>query len=398
VVILLIHNFYQQLGGEDRIFEAESRLLEDNGHRVLRYTVHNDQIAGMHPLGMAAVSLWNRSVYSEIRTLIRTERPDVIHFHNTFPLISPAAYYAAKAEHTPVVQGLPNYRLLCPNAIFLRQGRICEDCMGRKVPWPGVIHTCYRNNRAASAVVATMLTVHRALRTWTKMVDVYIALTEFARQKFIQGGLPADRIVVKPNFVYPDPGPGRGQGDYALFVGRLSPEKGLDTLLEASKCLGEKMRLKIVGEGPLAPQVAEAARHSSRIDWQGGLSNEQVMAAMKDAQVLLFPSVWYEGFPVVIVEAYAAGLPVIASQLGSMSSLINPGHTGLFFRPGSSEDLAAQVEWALGHSGELARMRREARQEFEARYTAERNYEQLLDIYRIATERARSRNGRSASV
>jgi glycosyltransferase involved in cell wall biosynthesis len=388
MVILLVHNFYQQLGGEDRIFEAEASLLADKGHRVLRYTVHNDQISAMSSLAVAAATLWNRSIYRDIRALIRRDRPDVVHFHNTFPLISPAAYYAAKAEGIPVVQRLPNYRLLCPNALFFRQGQVCEDCMGRVVPWPAVAHACYRDNRMASSVVATMLTLHRILRTWTETVDVYIALTEFARQKFIQGGLPADKIVVKPNFIYPDPGPGTGQGNYALFVGRLSPEKGIDILLEAGKRLGGNVRLKIVGDGPLASNVAEAAQSSTRIEWQMVLSKEQVVKVMKEARVLLFPSVCYEGFPVVIAEAYAVGLPVIGSQLGSMSSLINPGHTGLFFRTGSSDDLVAQLEWSFQNPNELARMRREARQEFEARYSAERTYEQLLGIYHIARGRA----------
>lgn len=389
--ILLIHNAYQQLGGEDRVFEAEAALLEEKGHLVRRYTIRNDQIVGMKPLVLAAATLWNRSVYREIRALIRREHPHLVHFHNTFPLISPAAYYAAKAENTPVVQRLPNYRLLCPNALFLRQGRVCEDCMGRMVPWPGVIHACYKGSRAASAVVATMLTVHKALRTWTEMVDVYIVLTEFARQKFIQGGLPAEKIIVKPNFVYPDPGPGEGKGGYVLFVGRLSPEKDLDTLLEAGKCLGEKVRLKIVGDGPLAPQVAEATRQFPWIEWQGRLSKEKVLAFMQEAQVLLFPSVVYEGFPVVIAEAYAAGLPVICSELGSMSSLIDPGRTGLFFCTGNPKDLVAQVEWALRHPVELARMRREARQEFEAKYTADQNYEKLMNIYHLVMDRARKR-------
>ena len=387
MVILLVHNYYQQLGGEDRVFEAEAALLEDKGHRILRYTVRNEQIVGMKPLVVAAGTLWNRSVYRDIRALIRKERPDVVHFHNTFPLISPSAYYAAKAEGTAVVQRLPNYRLLCPNALFLRNGRVCEDCMGHLVPWPGVLHACYRGSRAASAVVTSMLTMHKVLRTWTEMVDVYVVLTEFARQKFIQGGLPAEKIVVKPNFVYPDPGPGEGQGGYTLFVGRLSVEKGLDTLLEAGKRLGSKVRLKIVGDGPLAPQVAEAAREFPWIEWQGMMSKDQVLALMKDAQVLLFPSVWYEGFPVVIAEAYAVGLPVIGSKLGSMCSLIEPGRTGLFFRAGDPEDLAAQVDWALGHPVELARMRQEARQEFEAKYTATQNYENLIDIYHLAMER-----------
>jgi glycosyltransferase involved in cell wall biosynthesis len=383
-VTALLHNHYQQLGGEDQVFAAEAGLLEARDHRVLRYTMHNDQVSGLNPLTLAKATVWNGEVYRELRALMRGERPQVAHFHNTFPLISPAAYYAAKAEGVPVVQTLHNYRLLCPNALFFRDGRVCEDCLGKSVPWPGVIHACYRGSRPASAAVAAMLTAHRGLGTWTRTVDVYIALTEFARQKFIQGGIPAEKIVVKPNFVYPDPGSGEGRGEYALFVGRLSPEKGVDTLLEAWEQLGGRIPVKIVGEGPLEDRVAEATQKLEGVEWLGKQSGERVMALMKEARVLLLPSLCHENFPRVVIEAYAAGLPVVGGDQGSVAALISPGSTGLHFRSGDPEDLAAQVDWALAHPAELAGMRREARAEFEAKYTAEENYRRLMDIYGLA--------------
>lgn len=232
-----------------------------------------------------------------------------------------------------------------------------------------------------------MLAAHRALGTWTGVVDKYIVLTEFARRKFVEGKLPAEKIVVKPNFVQPDPLAGEGRGRYALFVGRLSQEKGVETLLAAWESLGKKIQIKIVGDGPLGPVVAEAARRFDGVEWLGSQPRDRVLALMKDARALLFPSVWYEGFPMVIAEAYAVGLPVIASDLGSMSSLITHRRTGLHFRPGDPRDLVAQVEWAWTHPEELARMRLEAREEFEFEYTAERNYRLLMDVYRAAVDR-----------
>jgi glycosyltransferase involved in cell wall biosynthesis len=333
---------------------------------------------------LVKATLWNQAVYRELRALIRRERPQVAHFHNTFPLISPAAYYAARAEGVPVVQTLHNYRLLCPNALFFREGRVCEDCLGKTFPWPGVAHACYRGSRPASGTIAAMLSAHRTLGTWKGAVNLYIALTEFARRKFVEGGLPSEKIVVKPNFVHPDPGMGQGRGDYVLFVGRLSKEKGLDTLLAAQEQLGKEVQLKLVGDGPLAPRVAEAARRQ-KLEWLGQLPKDQVLGLMKEARALIFPSLWYEGFPMVIAEAYAVGLPVIASDLGSMSSLIDHRRTGLRFRPGDPKDLAAQVRWAVAHPAELGLMRRAARAKFEAEYAAERNYQLLLEIYERAT-------------
>ena len=385
--ILAVHNRYQRPGGEDQVFVDETALLEARNHRVLRYEVHNDQVERVNRLTLAKDTVWSTSAYRELGALIRRERPDVVHFHNTLPLVSPAGYYAARAEGVPVIQTLHNYRLLCPVALFFRDGRVCEDCMGKAVPWPGVVHGCYRGSRAASGVIATMLTVHRALRTWTEMVDVYVALTEFARNKFIEGGLPAGKIVVKPNFVAPDPGQGQGGGGYALFVGRLAPEKGTGTMLAAWDRLGTRIPLKIVGDGPLRDRVVEAAARQSNVEWLGHRPVEEVHALMGKADMLVFPSQWYETFGRVAAEAFAAGTPVIAANIGAVAELVEHGRTGLKFRPGDPEDLVTQVEWALSHPAELRRMREEVRAEFEAKYTAERNYRTLMEIYEAALER-----------
>ncbi|MDQ2671259.1 MAG: glycosyltransferase family 4 protein [Actinomycetota bacterium] len=384
--ILAVHNRYQRPGGEDQVFVDETALLEARDHRVLRYEVHNDQVERVNRLTLAKDTVWNTPVYRELGALIRRERPDVVHFHNTLPLVSPAGYYAARAEGVPVIQTLHNYRLLCPVALFFRDGRVCEDCMGKAVPWPGVVHKCYRGSRAASGVIAAMLTVHRVLRTWTEMVDVYIALTEFARSKFIEGGLPAGKIVVKPNFVAPDPGRGQGGGGYALFVGRLAPEKGTGTMLAAWERLGTRIPLKIVGDGPLRDRVVGAAKRS-KVEWLGHRPVKEVHALMGKADMLVFPSEWYETFGRVAAEAFATGTPVIAADIGAVAELVEHGRTGLIFRPGDPEDLVAQVEWALSHPAELRIMRDEARAEFEAKYTAERNYRALMEIYEAALGR-----------
>lgn len=381
--ILVVHNYYQQTGGEDQIFATECALLEARGHEVRRYTVHNDQIKGMNPLILAKATVWNSDIYQQLRTLVHQERPQIVHFHNTFPLISPAAYYAVKAEGVPVVQTLHNYRLLCLNAYFFRDGHTCEDCLGKLVPWPGVVHNCYRS-RAASSTLAAMLPIHSLLGTWMKAVDVFIAYSKFAHNKFIQGGLPANKIAFKTNFLHPAPCPGQGKGGYGLFVGRLSPEKGLSTLLAAWETLGSKVPLKIVGDGPLSQQVAEAVERVPGVEWLGLQSLTKVYELMGEAAFLVFPSEWYETFGRVAIEAFAKGTPVIAADIGAVAELVDHGRTGLRFRPGDPEDLRAKVEWTLAHPGELAQMRREARVEFEAKYTAEQNYQILMSIYERA--------------
>jgi len=388
--IMLVHNYYINPGGEDQVFAAELKMLQEKGNNVFICTPENRQLERIPRVRAAIYTLWNTMVYRAIRQRIREVQPNVIHIHNTFPLASPAVIHAARAEGIATVQTLHNYRLICPNALFYREGKICELCKGKYIPWPSLAHACYRNSRAASAVVASMLTLHRAIGTWSRMVDVYIALTEFARNKFIEGGLPKEKIVVKPNFVYPDPGQGNGKGGYALFVGRLSPEKGVRTLIAAWEKIGAKMPLTIIGGGTMESDIATAANKMVGIEYLGRRPREQVIDLMKRAAFLIFPSEWYEGFPMTIAEAYATGLPVIASNLGSMASLIDDGRTGLHFRPGDPEDLADKVDWLLSHPVELANMRKEARAEYEAKYTAERNYRMLMEIYERAISVARS--------
>lgn len=394
--VLVVHNFYQQGGGEDQVFWAETQALREWGVNVTTYTVHNDVIQQGSHLKTALGTLWNARAARTLAQLVERDRIDIVHFHNTFPLISPAAYRAVRARGAAVVQTLHNFRLLCVNALLFREGHVCEACLGQTLPWPGVQHACYRGSRAGSAVVAGMLTAHRLLGTYERDVDVYIALTPFARDKLIQGGLPADKLVVKPNFLKDAAAVGaevvEGRGDsYALFVGRLSREKGVATLLRAWGELGERLPLKIAGDGPLAPVVEQGARDLPGVEWLGRQPSPRVLELMRGAQMLIFPSEWYEGFSVTLLEAFASGLPVVASDLGSMPTIVEHGRTGRVFCAGDADDLAAQVRWLLDHPREHAAMRRAARQEYETRYTAGRNMAELLEIYRLALSRRMAR-------
>jgi glycosyltransferase involved in cell wall biosynthesis len=384
VKVIVCHNFYQQPGGEDQVFADETALLESHGHAVVRFTVHNDAVAGTGKLALVGKTIWNRSIAREIGELVRRERADVVHFHNTFPLISPAAYYAARKAGAAVVQTLHNYRLLCPGAMFLRDGNLCETCLGR-APVAAVVHKCYRGSRAASAATAAMLMSHRAVATYGTRVDAYVALTEFGREKFIAGGLPAARVVVKPNFVSPDPGAGDGRGGYAVFVGRLAPGKGLETLVEAWTRHSPGMPLKVLGDGPLADVVRGAA--GSGVEWLGRRPLAEVYDAIGSAALLVMPSVWFEGLPKTLIESFAKGTPVVATRLGALAECVAPGRTGLHFERGDAADLARQVKCLAGDEAARTAMRAECRREYEARYTAEHNYRMLTEIYRGALER-----------
>lgn len=385
--ILSIHNRYKIRGGEDESRELEERLMSDRGHTVDVYEENNDQLNSMGAAKVALKTIWSEESFNIVRQRLRQAQYNIVHVQNFFPLISPSVYYAAQSEGVPVVQTLRNYRLLCPNALFFRNGQVCQDCMGKIVPYPGIVHSCYRQNTIASAGVATMISFHRAMRTWTRKVDTYIALTEFARQKFIEGGLPADQIFVKPNFVHPDPGVGAGAGGYALYVGRLSVEKGLDTLLTAWDRLHLQIPLKIVGDGPLAPLVEAATQRLSNVEWLGRRSMSEVHTLMGNAIFVIFPSKWYETFGRVAVESFAKGTPVIASDIGAISELIDHQQTGLYFKPGDSEDLVEKVQWLLSQPDLITRMRKACRLEFEKKYTEAENYQRMLEIYQIAQSR-----------
>lgn len=379
--ILVVHNHYQQRGGEDAVVADETRLLAARGHEVIRFTAHNDEVAGLSRGALALRTVWSRPAYRALRQVIARERPAVAHVHNTLPLLSPSVYYAASAERLPVVQTLHNYRLMCPAAVCYRDGHVCTDCVGKAVAWPAVQHACYRNDRPASAVVTAMLATHRALGTWRRQPAVYIALTELARRMFVEAGLPADKLMVKPNFVDPDPGIGAGAGGYALFVGRLSAEKGIGTLLEGWRLLGNRLPLRIVGDGPLAPAVAEAAGTLPGVSWLGEQPPAAVAALLRDATCLVFPSECYETFGRVIAESFATATPVVAAGHGAAAELVTDGVTGLHFRPGDPADLAARVRQLAASPEERGQLRAAARRAYETRFTAEANYRLLMDIY-----------------
>jgi glycosyltransferase involved in cell wall biosynthesis len=323
--------------------------------------------------------------------LLKECKPDIVHFHNTFPLISPAAYYACRDLGVPVVQTLHNYRLFCPAAAFFRDGHVCEDCL-EKSRWQAVRHACFRQSRSATSAVVTMLSFHHWYGTWTKLVDCYIALSEFSRAKFIEAGLPIEKIVVKPNFVLPEPGVGCGLREYAVFLGRLSEEKGLQTLLQAWGQVNPSCTLRIIGDGPLLNEIRSEISRSgfSNVRLDGRLPREESLKVLQGARILILPSKCYETFSMTIAEAYACGTPVIASRLGAIQEIVHDGRTGLLFTPGDAGDLARKVEWAWTHPNEMREMGQNALAEYQAKYTAERNYKMLMDVYQQAMQEARN--------
>ena len=382
--ILVVHNYYQEPGGEDVVFEQECALLRRHGHEVITHVRNNAEIKAS-PLvsraSLVAKTIWSNESRSQVLSLLRRERPDLVHVHNTFPLISPSVFGACAEARVPVVQTLHNYRLLCPQTNMCRNGAVCEQCLTASL-WNSVRHGCYRQSRVETAPVASMLTFNRWRGTWTNLVARHIALTNFARTKLIQGGLPPQNIVVKPNFVDPDPSPRRTAGDYALFVGRLATEKGLGTVLAAWQHLGCAPPLWVAGDGPDRFEFEQlASKHSLPVRFLGHLDRREVLRTIKGSRVLLFPSLCYETFGMGMIEAYACGVPVIASRHGAMMELVNDGFTGLLFEPGNAEELSEKIRLALANPERLAWMGENARAEYTQKYTAEINYKRLMNIY-----------------
>lgn len=382
--ILMAHSHYRLPGGEETVFEREADLLRSRGHQVVEYRRYNSELSDLRlwdKLTFPKRLLWSSEAARDIRRLIRQERPDVVHFHNTHYMISPSAYYACRELGVPSVQSLDNPRLLCPASTFFRNDTVCQDCFKKVFAWPGVWHRCYRDSRIQTLGVAATTTFHRLVGTWTRVVDCYLASTEFYRQLFIEGGLPASRIKVKQHFVAPDPGArNEAIGQYALYVGRLAPEKGIHTLLAAWQRLD--IPLKIRGSGQLLPFVQQAIKHTDSLELIERLSVPELYALMKGARFLVWPSEGlYETFGLVAVEAFACGIPVVGSNLGVMAEIVTDGVTGLHFNAGDPESLAERVEWAWAHPDEMLTLGRSAREEYERKYTAERNGELLEEIY-----------------
>lgn len=382
--VLMVHAAYQQRGGEDSVVDTEVALLRARGHEVSLYLRHNDEASAAGPLGVVTQAVWSRRSVNDMRDLVASFKPDVVHVHNTWPMVSPSVYWPAYEAGVPVVQTLHNFRLMCPQAMFLRDGKICEDCLGT-LPWRGVLRACYRQSSVQTALLASTVQIHRALGSYDRAVTLFVALSSFSKAKFVQGGLDADRIVIKPNFVE-DTGDGLMDGRVGgLFVGRLSDEKGVGVLLDALKL--RQASVTVIGDG----EWGERTRQQLGEQALGFRPVGEILSRMKTAAYLVLPSLCGENFPRTIAEAYSCGLPVIASRLGAMAELVDDGHTGLLFEVGNAQDLASKLAWAEAHPQEMLRMGRAARQRYLERYTPEQNHQELMAVYRRAQSLIRTR-------
>lgn len=395
--ILLINNFYQSTApsGEHVVYNSEKQLLKLFGQKsgynltVISFERSNDEISSLPFAKKILTSLnstWSIETFKELRNTIRREKPDIAHFHNIFYLISPSAYYVCKDEGVKVIQTLHNFRLFCANSFFIRNGKICEEC-AKKSPLRGIIYGCNRNSRYNSIPGAITICLHRFLGTWIKKVDAFIALTEFSRKKFVEYGLSRNNIFIKPNFLLNPPIPKYTRSNYALFIGRLSMEKGVDTMIDAFEIIKHNMpnhfSLKIVGDGIKRKQLEDKifSRKITNIELIGMKDHSECIGLIKDSKFLILPSIWYEFFPMVVLEAFACGKPVIASRLGSMAELIEEGKTGLLFEPGDPKNLALKIKWMIENEDVCIEMGKNARMVFEQKYTADKNIELLIDIY-----------------
>jgi glycosyltransferase involved in cell wall biosynthesis len=387
--ILLAHNYYRSSApsGEDTVFRAERALLERAGHEVILFERYNDDIdesSLRRRIALALDGAWSRQSYDAIAALIRRHRPDIAHFHNTFPQISPSAYAACRDNGVPVVQTLHNYRLICANALLLRDGKPCEACVGASL-LPALRYRCYRGSLPATGAIVWMLARNRWNGAYRRLVNRYIALTQFAAGRLIAGGLPSARMSVKPNFLDIAPAKAVERENLAIYVGRLSEEKGVRTLVKAWQSV-HSLPLKILGDGPLRAELSHIVKQQGlKIELLGQRPKDEVLQLVRQAAFQIVPSECYEGFPMVILEAYACGTPVVASDIGSLAEIVEHERTGLLFRPGDAEDLARKVE-AMATSASRLEHGRTAQAVFEQKYTAERNLSMLMDIYRQARE------------
>ena len=392
--VLLIHERYRQRAGEDAVFDAELALLRRMDHDVTSLVIDNDAIPDDPSLAqrarLAVETVWSSRAARLVANRIAEQPVDIVHIHNTFPLLSPSIYGAARRSGAAVVQTIHNYRTMCPAATLFRDGQPCEDCVGRIVPWPSVLHGCYRGSRLKTLPVAALVASHHLRPPWGD-VDAFIALTSFGADKLAEGGLPADRVHIKPNFVSPDPGARQGSGDDFLFVGRLSPEKGIGTVIDAAPLFEPGIVIRVAGDGPETGRLGAAAERHPSIQPLGRLAPDGVRRELERCRALIFPSLWYEGMPITILEAFASGVPVIAARRGAAATLVRDGETGVTFEPGDPAGLAAALAWAVAHPAEVNGFGRTARQAYLSSYTAEATYDRLSQIYAVAMHRRRER-------
>lgn len=385
--ILLCHNFYQQAGGEDFAVQASKKLLESYGHDVRLFTRHSDEIESYNSwqkLKFLPETVYNPQIYQEVRQLIHELEPDIAHVHNVFPLLSPALYNALSDARVPMVQTIHNYRLMCINSFFLRNGQICEVCKNGNF-LPGIIHQCYRDSYLLSTLYAMTMRYHRQRHTFRRINHV-IALTEFAATKLIESGcFDAANISVLGNFLstpLPEAGEPTLKDPYFIFLGRLSSEKGIFTILEAARAF-RHVNIKIVGTGPLmAPLQAYITEHNlAHVEMLGYITGEQKYSLLRNALGCIIPSLWYENFPITVLESAAVGTPLIACNIGSLGTLINGKGIGITFTPGESEQLGKILMLLKDDITKTRELGEQAAQWVRQNYTDEIHYKGLLKIY-----------------
>ena len=389
--ILAVHNYYQIAGGEDAVLNNECKLLASKANTVEHVSVNNDHIVSMSAKINAMFGvIFSWAQLFKFKCILRTKKPDVVHVHNYFPVISPAVFYACKSTQTPVVHTLHNYRAVCPTSLLMHGGKINEQSL-IGTSWWAVPKRVYKDSYVGTLALSLMVETHKRLGTWQVKVDRYIALTEFSKNKYIEAGWPKDKICVKPNFSY-DPYLGAlevpKKGGYALFVGRLSEEKGVDILFDSWR--GATAKLKVVGDGPLKEYVKSET--SKCIEFLGRKDKAEVLDLVRNADFIIMPSTWYEGFPMVLVEAFSCGTPALVSRLGSMAEVVEDGVTGLHFEAGNAQDLAEKAQRLMDNPEYTREMGKNARKEYLAKYTPEKNYEMIMDIYQQAIEESKKTN------
>jgi len=377
-------------GGEDVVVESERQLLTAKGHEVVQYVKENSEIKNFtvwDKVQLLLNSAYSAESFKQVEQILLREMPDVCHVHNTMPLITTAVYYVCEKYSIPVVQTLHNYRLLCSNALFFRDGKVCEECLGGST-YHGIKYGCYRNSRIQTYAVARMVEKNKKWGTWNEKIDRFIVLSRFSQKKMVQGGFPADKLGIKPNFFFGDPGFSTEQADFFVFAGRFEESKGVQVLYDAT-VRNEEIKIKIAGSGP----QEKILRNLASADFLGQIAKNDLLEVIKKSIALVFPSVWFEGMPMTIIEAFACGKPVIASNLGVMAELITDGKTGILFEPGNSDELRDKMIWAMNNKEKMAEMGKNARKEFEEKYTAERNYDLLMNIYTEVIEQRKKAPG-----
>lgn len=380
--VLMAHNYYQVPGGEDTVFHNEINVLEKNGHKVTKYTRHNDEIKGgvLSKLKLGIDTIFSFKTYKEVKKLIDENEIDVVHVHNTLPLISPSIYYAARAKKVPVVQTIHNFRLLCPGATFTRNGEICEDCVSKCLE-QSLKHRCYRDSLTQTFIMYAMLKFHRIIGTYNKIN--YITLTNFNKNKLLNLVKDESKIYVKPNFVEKRDKVERALEDYFVYIGRLDDIKGINFLVEAWKEIDKNIDLYVIGTGPEEEKVKKFIKENDikNIKMLGFMQREEAFKIIQKSRAIIVPSKWYEGFPMTIAESFSLGVPVIGSKVGNIESIIDDRTSGLLFEMNNKTSLKEIIDHIFYNKEKNEELGENAYKTFYKYYTDENNYKTLSSIY-----------------